>query len=59
MNIFMKKELKQFEKVVKKNFGKRCLDFHFACYVCQIYMALDILKDAIDDKRLFKHSHKL
>jgi hypothetical protein len=55
----MKKKLKQLEKTVKKNFGKRCPDFHYACWVCMIYMALDILKDAMDDKRLFKHSHKL
>ena len=54
----MKKQLDKLEKTVEKEFGKRCLDFHYACWTCMAYMAIDILTDAIDDKRLEGHGHR-
>ena len=44
-----KQKLKELKKWVRKGYGKKCKDFHYACFVCQIYMAVDILEDAIQD----------
>ena len=38
----------ELEKMIKKEFGKKCKDFTFNCYVCQAYLMLQILKDIME-----------
>ena len=37
--------LNQLEWTIKEEFGEPCEDFNFNCAVCQVWMALDILKE--------------
>lgn len=41
----MKKILKDLRKHIRKDFGKKCPDFHWGCTVCSVHMALEILED--------------
>lgn len=51
MKIKNKKNLKLYNDLksfIIKNYGKRCKDFYFTCYLCQCYLALDIIKDMME-----------
>ena len=37
--------LKELKKTILKGFGKRCSDFHWACAVCDVWLAFSILED--------------
>ena len=42
----MKKNiLKELETDILKGVGKKCKDFNYACWTCQVWMAFDIIKD--------------
>jgi len=41
-------DLKQFKKWVAKDWGKRCGDYAFGCYVCAAWRVFDDLKALID-----------
>lgn len=56
----MDKELfKDLKKYLRKSWGKRCKNFHYACPVCQVYMAYDILLDACEFERIEHETRKI
>ena len=38
------------EKVIKRDFGKKCKGFRWGCSVCQAYLALQILEDLLGNE---------
>ena len=42
------KTLKDLEKIIKKEFGKKCDCWAFGCSVCGAYQSLDTLKELFD-----------
>ena len=42
-----KEKLKELKKWITENYGKQCKDFNIGCYVCQVWLAYDILDQAI------------
>lgn len=36
---------KELLKKVRRDYGKKCKSFHYACPVCEVYMMLDILEN--------------
>ena len=50
--------IKELEKRYKKDFGKRCKDFCYGCFICGGWLALDILKDLYNTKSISFHKHR-
>ena len=48
VRIMTKDKLRELKKWLTKGYGKRCKDFYYGCFVCQIWMAYDILVDAFE-----------
>ena len=44
----MKKHLKAIKKYIKEGYGPKCPDFYYACHVCQIWAAVDVIEDAYE-----------
>jgi len=38
----------ELKKLIKKNYGPNCTLYDLSCVVCRMYIALDIIKDAVD-----------
>ena len=54
-----KKLIAELEKRFKKDFGWRCKDFSYSCFICGGYMAIDILKDLYDAPPIIDtHKHE-
>ena len=45
-----KELLKELKKRIRKGYGRKCTDFNYSCFNCQIYVALEILEDALYEK---------
>ncbi len=48
----MKQLLKQLKKEIRKGYGSKCKDFELNCFVCQVWLALQILENAFDEDML-------
>jgi len=40
----MKTYLAELKKIIRKEFGKKCKDFQYNCYICNAYFAHELLK---------------
>lgn len=40
----------EIENDIQYSIGKRCKDFNYACWACDVWMAFDILKDFYETK---------
>ena len=53
-----KELLKQLRKRITKEFGRKCKDYHPMCFVCMVWHAYDVLKEASElweeDEKLVK-----
>ena len=46
-DLFMKNKrvlIQKLKRMIKYECGNRCKDYYFDCFVCQTYMALDIIE---------------
>jgi hypothetical protein len=42
---------KELEKKILEDYGRECSDFTIECFLCRIWMAMDIIENLDDEKQ--------